>query len=62
MPLRELCKLVTIPVFAIGGVTPDNARQCMDAGAHGVACIGALMNTPDLAEAVGRFNAVLGGL
>jgi len=34
--LREICDNVHIPVFAIGGITMDNAQQCLDAGAAGV--------------------------
>lgn len=32
-----------VPVFALGGVTPANARAARDAGAHGVAVMGAVM-------------------
>ncbi|MCL2195283.1 MAG: thiamine phosphate synthase [Oscillospiraceae bacterium] len=34
--LRAVCESVTIPVFAIGGVTEANARDCVAAGAAGV--------------------------
>jgi len=34
--LREVCGSVTVPVFAIGGITGDNAQSCVDAGAAGV--------------------------
>lgn len=34
--LREICESVPIPVFAIGGITGQNAQQCMDAGAAGI--------------------------
>lgn len=37
--LRTVCAAVTIPVFAIGGITRANAHSCFAAGAHGVAVI-----------------------
>jgi thiamine-phosphate diphosphorylase len=50
-----------VPVFAIGGITPDRAREAVTAGAWGVAAIGALWNhldphraTLDLLDAMQR--------
>jgi thiamine-phosphate pyrophosphorylase len=37
--LAQVCRAVTIPVLAIGGVTLDNAESCMVAGAVGIAAI-----------------------
>jgi len=34
--LREVCESVRIPVFAIGGITHENAQCCIDAGAAGL--------------------------
>ncbi|MCL2494326.1 MAG: thiamine phosphate synthase [Oscillospiraceae bacterium] len=34
--LRKICDTVQIPVFAIGGITGNNAKQCLDAGAAGI--------------------------
>lgn len=48
-----------LPLIAIGGLDADRARQCREAGAHGVAVIGALWRHPDpLAAAKELMTAV----
>lgn len=37
--LQEVCRSVSIPVLAIGGITLENAPACMNAGAAGIAAI-----------------------
>ncbi len=44
--LKAACK-TGVPVFALGGVTWENARDCVDAGAQGIAGI-RLFQDPDL--------------
>jgi thiamine-phosphate diphosphorylase len=39
------------PAYALGGVSPADARGCLAAGAHGVAVMGALMRDPELTAA-----------
>jgi thiamine-phosphate pyrophosphorylase len=34
--LRDICKKADVPVYAIGGISPDNMKQAVDAGASGV--------------------------
>lgn len=40
-----------IAVAAIGGITPDNAREAIEAGADMVAVVSALFDAPDVARA-----------
>lgn len=44
-----------LPVIAIGGMTPDVAGAVLEAGAYGVAAIGALWLAPDPGREVERF-------
>lgn len=41
--LREVCEAVTIPVFAIGGITPQNATNVCKAGAAGYCVMSGVM-------------------
>lgn len=48
--LRRVCGAVTIPVYAIGGITPDRTRLAIDAGAAGVCVMSGLMRCEDIGE------------
>jgi len=45
--LRQMRSAVTLPVLAIGGITPDTLVEAMQAGADGVAVISAILSAPD---------------
>lgn len=60
--LQRICTAVTLPVFALGGITVARIPACLRAGAHGVAAISALLDVPDIAEQVAAFATALGGL
>jgi thiamine-phosphate diphosphorylase len=47
-----------VPVIAIGGITPDRARQCLESGAVGVAAIGLFLPEGREPEALGPSRAV----
>ena len=42
--LRAVCEAVPVPVYAIGGITPQNAADCFSVGASGVAVMSGVMN------------------
>lgn len=41
--LKEVCNIVSIPVFAIGGITEEKVTDVINAGAKGVCVMSALM-------------------
>lgn len=41
--LREICENIDVPVYALGGISVENARSCIDAGAAGVCAMSAMM-------------------
>jgi len=47
-PLAEVCRAVSTPVLAIGGITVANAAACLAAGASGIAAIRLFQDAPDM--------------
>ena len=60
--LGEACAATKLPVFAIGGITAANAKECLDAGAHGVAVVRAVMEATSARRAVAEFAEAMGTL
>jgi thiamine-phosphate pyrophosphorylase len=58
--LHETTEAVKVPVFAVGGITPERATECRDAGAHGVAVISAIIKADDPAAVVRLFQQKTG--
>jgi len=50
-----------LPVLAIGGVTIERVHACLEAGAYGVAVIGAVWGADDPAASWRGFSGALGG-
>ena len=59
--LRNVVEAVSIPVVAIGGITPERAKAVAETGACGSAAIGAVMGSPEPAEAVRALLLPFGG-
>ena len=58
--LAEVVRAVSIPVFAIGGVTPERVGEVRATGAAGVAVISAILSAASPAHATRRFLEALG--
>jgi thiamine-phosphate pyrophosphorylase len=54
--LREVCRAVKIPVLAIGGVTPQNAAECLHSGASGIAAIRLFQESSQLEELLRKLR------
>ena len=50
--LAEVCRAVSIPVLAIGGITLANAGDCLAAGASGIAAIRLFQDALDISSVV----------
>ncbi|MGE3153780.1 MAG: thiamine phosphate synthase [Nitrospiraceae bacterium] len=53
--LAQVCEIARVPVFAIGGVTPERVAEVRQVGAHGVAVVSSILSAPDVPAAVRQF-------
>ena len=60
--LSNACRHATMPVIAMGGITPHNAKECLNAGAHGVAVVSSILSAPDPIKVIQQFSSVIPGL
>jgi thiazole tautomerase (transcriptional regulator TenI) len=44
--LHQICRVSSVPVIAIGGITPRDIRAVREAGAYGVAVIRGIWDAP----------------
>ena len=57
--LEEVTELLQIPVFALGGISADNAREVLSRGVFGLALIGAIFRAADPRGAAETFLNIL---
>ncbi|MCH5212366.1 MAG: thiamine phosphate synthase [Oscillospiraceae bacterium] len=57
--LAEINKTVSIPVYALGGISSDNAAAAISAGAYGAAVMSGFMKCDDPREYRDRYKHIL---
>lgn len=55
--LKNICENVSIPVYAIGGITPENARETQTAGANGCCVMSGFMQCDDVKSYVAALSS-----
>jgi len=58
--LREIRRLVSLPLVAIGGITLENAPAVIAAGADGICAISVVVTQPDVGAAIQGFQRLFG--
>lgn len=58
--LRRVARALRMPVFALGGITPDNAPLLRGSGISGIAVLSAVMASPAPGRATTRLSRVGG--
>jgi len=59
--LRELKPVTSLPLIAIGGITPENLGKVLEAGTYSVAAISATVATDNVESAVRQFREKITG-
>lgn len=57
--LSEICKRVSLPVVAIGGIRPENVEEILSAGAWGFAVLAGIVCSQDIRQAAKGYADAL---
>lgn len=57
--IRKIRSVTRLPLVAIGGIGPENARDVIKAGADGIAVISAVVGAPDITVAARELRAIV---
>ncbi|WP_246938941.1 thiazole tautomerase TenI [Bacillus pinisoli] len=57
--LKEVCNRSSIPIIAIGGITPENTRAVLEHGASGVAVISGILGQEDPISAASLYHEII---
>ena len=57
--LEQAARAVTIPIFAIGGMTTSRTREMLQAGAFGVAVLSSILSASNVEAATEKFLAAI---
>jgi thiamine-phosphate pyrophosphorylase len=57
--LRAFCRAAPVPVWALGGITPERVADCRQAGAQGVAVCSGIMDVSAPIAAVRAYRRAL---
>lgn len=57
--IRRIRTVTDLPLVAIGGIGPENARDAIEAGADGIAVISAVVGAPDIIAAARELRMIV---
>lgn len=57
--IRDILRVTSLPVYAIGGITPENAAEAVGVGAKGVCVMSGFMKCGEPAELADKFRTAL---
>ena len=57
--LDKACRAIRLPIFAIGGITPDRIPHVLSSGAYGVAVISSILQSPSIPDSTRELLARL---